>query len=686
MDNSLRVILSLQKTLGQMEIALGAIREAIVWTNRDGVIQWCNAAFDNLVSMPHIMVLGKKIYEIFSPKKNGTTLEIGDHPFNLLKNAGSIDKHIYEYDKDDATLSLEISANNIVMEDGDDIYIFFIQDISKLKTSEELLRRANENLEVRIRERASQLIEISNRYAAILDCAVDSIISIDPKGKMLSLNPAAEKMFGYSSSEIVGKNVNMLMPEPFHSEHDGYLKKYLETNKSKIIGVGREVTGRKKNGDLFPLYLAVSEVRFSGQLIFTGILRDISEQKAIMADLEKAKIQAEEANKSKSDFLARISHELRTPLNAIIGMSDLLLEEEALNDEQRKYVRVSRSAGEHLLNIIEDLLDVARIEAGKMFLDNIRFNLGELVDDVTAIVRLTAQKKELEVSCIIEGDVPRQLKGDPKRLRQILINLMGNSIKFTEKGAITLIVSLKEYDKKKGELTLLFSISDTGIGISKEVQKSIFESFSQGHAVITRKYGGTGLGLSICQTLVEMMHGEISVESIIGEGSTFFFTAKFQHPSPTQRKMLAPRIRTAPGKTDAKNSTIDKSGPPLRILLAEDSADNRLLFTTYLKKLNCTIDMAENGQIAVDKFLSGKYDIILLDIQMPIMDGYTAARTIRHHEIEHKLKPIPIIALTAHALDADRQASLDAGCTQHVVKPVPKKVLIEAINSLTHNE
>ncbi len=321
-----------------------------------------------------------------------------------------------------------------------------------------------------------------------------------------------------------------------------------------------------------------------------------------------------------------------------------------------------------------------------MVLDNINFDLGQLVDDVIAIVRLTAQKKELEVSCLLEEDVPRQIKGDPKRLRQILINLMGNSIKFTEKGTITLLVSLQQFPAEDNMLTLQFSISDTGIGISKEVQDTIFESFSQGHALITRQYGGTGLGLTISQNLVRLMQGEISVDSIIGEGSTFTFTAKFQKSTQTEKSSSSQQTESTKKSEGIDNKNLLKTGNPLRILLAEDSPDNRLLFSTYLKKLNCRVDLAENGQIAIEKYLSGKYDILLLDIQMPVMGGYTAARTIRRHEKEHGIKPIPIIALTAHALDSDRQASLDAGCTQHVVKPVPKKVLIEAINSLTRKQ
>jgi PAS domain S-box-containing protein len=681
MDSSQQVILNLQKTLGKMEIALGSISEAIVWTNSEGKIQWCNAPFDNLLSVAHIMVLGRQIQDLLRLNlPDGSPLPDDQHPFSILKNERHIDKGIFNFSKGDQPVTLEISGNSITIENDDDIYIFFVQDITRIKLNQDQLHLANEGLETRIRERAAELVEMSKRYEAILNCAVDAIISIDPKGRILSLNPAAEKMFGYSSKDIEGNNVNMLMPEPYHTEHDNYLQRYILTGESHIIGKGREVTGLKSNGELFPLDLAVSEVRFGNQLLFTGILRDISKQKTVMKDLEQARIVAEEANRAKTDFIARISHEIRTPLNAILGMADLLSESN-LNKEQHKYVRVSKAAGDHLLNIIEDLLDIARIEAGKMVLDRIFFNLGELVDDVIAIVRQTAQKKELEVSCLIDGDVPLFLKGDPKRLRQVLINLMGNSIKFTETGEITLHIGMSSRICKGNDVELMFRVSDTGIGITTDMQARIFDSFSQADALITRKYGGTGLGLTICRTLVKLMRGKISVESELGKGSTFSFTARFLRSSePTEQPEALPVHR------DKKILSIDEISlmkqTPIRILLAEDSADNRLLFKTYLKKLTCIIDMAENGQIAVDKYMAGQYDIILLDIQMPVMDGYTAARMIRTHEQEKHLSPVPIIALTAHAQDSDRKASIDAGCNLHVVKPVPKKALIEAVTSL----
>lgn len=673
---------NLRKTLGKMEVALGSINEAIAWTDRDGSIQWCNTPFDTMVGLRHLAVLGKRVDEIFIVKEVDATPAADEHPLDILKRGEDFHQRTYSYAGKDGEFLVDVSGSSLLIGD-ENIFIFFIQDVTELKLSQGQLQAANINLEKRVKERTEELQAVSNRHQAILDCAVDAIITIDAKGIVSSMNPAVERLFGYCADDLIGKNVNMIMPEPHHSNHDGYLERYIKTGKSAIIGRGREVVGRKKNGDLFPLDLSVSEVRVGSKILFTGILRDISNQKEIMVALQAAKEQAEEASRAKSDFLARISHEIRTPLNAILGMADLLLET-PLSPEQKKYVQVSRGSGDHLLNIINDLLDVSRIEAGKFVLDSIPFNLVELVEVVLAIITSAIGDKNIQVRATIDENIPAYIKGDPKRLRQILINLMGNSVKFTEKGEILLNISRGDEDRGKEVIELFFEVADTGIGIHPDQQKSIFESFTQADQLITRKYGGTGLGLNISQSLVELMHGRIRVESTLHQGSVFSFSARFKECRSDElsvatahaEKQTPPRRETEPGKSGG----FDRH---LRILLAEDSSDNRLLFAVYLKKMDCTLDLAENGRIAVEKFLSGTYDIVIMDVQMPEMDGYTATGIIRAHEKKHALPPVPIIALTAHAQESDRMASLAAGCNMHVVKPVSKKDFVQAITDVT---
>lgn len=672
------VVSSLQNTLGKMEIGLGSIDEAIINADKEGNIQWCNSAFDRLVGRTHLMVLGQNLFDILDLEIDYKKVSKDEHPVALLGQQSKLVRTNYGYKSSDGWLWLEISGNTIHVDD-EDILIISIQDVTELKLSRDQLQRANIHLESRIQERTQKLREISNRYQAILDCAVDAIITIDAGGIIISLNPAVEKMFGYTNAEIIGKNIKIIIPEPHHSQHDNYLERFLETGKSKIIGIGRDVMGVRNDGKLVPLHLSLSEVDMEGQVLFTGILRDITQQTELISDLQEARKQADKASRSKSDFLARMSHELRTPLNAILGMADLLIESQ-LSEEQLKFVTVSRGSGAHLLNIIDDLLDISRIEAGKLVLENETIDLHELVDVVVTIGRTAADKKNLQVRSHISNEVPQYILGDSKRLRQILINLIGNSVKFTEKGSVDLHIIPQKSDINEDVLELLFQVKDTGIGILPEVQRDIFRSFAQAGPLINRKYGGTGLGLAISKNLVHMMGGQLDVQSSVGDGSTFFFTAQFDHVMDGD---LTDHPQNKTYSTAASAKKFSDFPKKLSILLAEDSSDNRMLFGAYLKSFNCTLDEAENGAIAVSKYLKHSYDIILMDVQMPEMDGYSATRAIREHEKDNNLSNIPIIALTAHAQKSDTEASLKAGCTRHVVKPVTKKVLVENISALT---
>ena len=370
-----------------------------------------------------------------------------------------------------------------------------------------------------------------------------------------------------------------------------------------------------------------------------------------------------------------MSHEIRTPLNAIIGMAELL-SETSLSGEQNKYVNVFRRAGEALLELVNEILDLSKIEAGQLILEYIDFNVHELVEHATDIYALKCEEKGIKLAVDVADGIPAYVNGDPSRLRQIILNLIGNAIKFTDQGEI--IVSV-ERPRNTGTNTLRFSVADTGIGIPAEKLEAIFASFTQVDSSTTRKYGGTGLGLTICKRLVEMMAGTIWGESEQGRGSTFLFEAEFEAAAEQSRAQTvtspAP-VKTAPDRQVQRTVTATTRRS---ILLVEDTVDNRMLVKAYLKNEPYEIDEAENGEIAVEKFKTGKYDLVLMDVQMPVMDGHSATRAIREWEEKQSLKPTPVIALTAHAVREEMDKSIGAGCTAHLTKPIKKATLVATL-------
>jgi two-component system, sensor histidine kinase and response regulator len=655
------------------------------------------------------------------------------------------------------------------------------------------------------------------RLQAIFDAVADAIVTIDRTGRIQQWSSGAQKIFGYQPDEVVGANVTILMPEPHRSGHADYIGSYLQNRDAKIIGIGRELTAIRKDGTEFPVELAVSEVRNGDEVFFTGILRDITERERAKAELVRAREQAESANLAKSQFLATMSHEIRTPMNGVLGMANLLSSTH-LNDRQRRLLDSVTRSGQALLGIINDILDFAKIEAGKFELSAEPFDPREAIAELTDLFAQRCTEKGLEFIFFVAEDVPSELIGDPVRLRQILVNLVGNAIKFTDSGEVVVEVSVS-HDEPDG-VVLTFTVKDTGVGIEPAQCSRIFESFHQIDGSMTRARGGSGLGLSITRQLVELMGGAISVESKPGQGSRFTFTACFKHSTRTSERRYgrhleyAPRtllvdanpvsanaisrylanwkveaavvstidaaeaachdakvtgcpfnvvildvkglghrslefaraVRTLSGEkpmnvillvgldnymTDSGLDALDtvavlpkpvrpselfnalvsvasqgrtrdpspndmlrtRQAKPTnvsaRVLVVEDNAVNQEVATGMLEAMGCRIGNAPNGHAAVDLFRREAFDVILMDCEMPIMDGIEATRRIREIEAAAAAqldgnptrRRTPIIALTAHALNEVRDKCLAAGMDGFLVKPFDNRQLA---NMLLH--
>ena len=650
-----------------------------------------------------------------------------------------------------------------------------------------------------LKQAESAMLQSEARLRAIVDTAVDGIVVINERGIIESVNPAVTRIFGYRPDQLLGQNVKILMPDPYHSEHDQYLLNYLSTGQRKVIGVGREVLGLRSDNTISPLELAVSEMLVDGTRKFTGIVRDVTARKQAEAqfqqvvvsapngmlminpqgtitmvnkqvetmfgytrdemlgqpvemliperfrpdhpthragyfaaptsrvmgagrelfglhkngtefpvelglnpidtptgklalasivditlrkradtalsqasqdlewknwELSEARDQAVQAGQAKTDFLATMSHEIRTPMNGVIGMTTLLLDTE-LNLEQRGYLETLKHSGESLLRIINDILDYSKIEAGKFSIEQIPFDLRMTIEDTLDLLAPTAQARQLELVGLIDAQTPRTVIGDPGRIRQIVTNLVGNAIKFTEKGEV--LVQVLRSDEHSGSVTLRFEIIDTGIGLTPEAQSKMFQAFTQADSSTARKYGGTGLGLSICKRLVELMGGSIELQSMPGMGTCISFTVKLA----TQKEGEAPVAPPLSVKT--------LSG--YRVCLVDDNATNRSLLQYHVSAWNMQHKSAVDGPSALALLQRAAeegtpFDIAIVDVHMPEMSGLELCRLIKD---DPAISKTHVILLTASGQRGDSILAKEVGAAAYLTKPIRERHLADCL-------
>ena len=501
-------------------------------------------------------------------------------------------------------------------------------------------------LVLRYRASSRSLEDREQRLRALVATAADGVMIIDAAGIVQEYNPACERLFGYGADEVVGNNVKMLMPPPYREEHDEYLRRYRATGVKRIIGIGREVEGRRKDGTTFPMELSVGEARPGGQQVFVGIVRDITARKAAEQSLRLAKEQAEGASRAKSLFLANMSHEIRTPMNAVLGYTQIIEGDAELPQKYRRPLKAIRVAGNHLLGLIDDILDLSKIEAGAMELNLRDFDLGDLTEDISEMFRMRCEQKGLVWKAGARmGE--RAVRGDDCKLRQVLINLLGNAVKFTDQGQIGLEV---EQDGRR----YAFSVADTGPGITAAARERIFEPFQQAEEGGVK--GGTGLGLAITKRQIELMGGTLALDSTPGEGSRFCFSLE-----------LAPAegVLTSTGEK-AHRALHLAHHQRVRALVVDDVEDNREVLSGLLERVGVDVVTANDGAQALERIAEQRPDIVFMDVRMPVMDGLTAVRHLRER---WPRSPIVCVAITASGLLRQRSVYLDAGFDDFIGKP-----------------
>ena len=523
---------------------------------------------------------------------------------------------------------------------------------------------------VQQRETARELTE------QILDQLPIPVFLKDREGRFVRFNRQFQEFYQLTRAELMGAKIEHFTPPEW--------ARVTQQEDEMAWRTGLMVSSERRVTQIDPpVDLVVNRIVITsgGESYLLGFSIDVSEQRAARDAMQRAVESAQAASQAKSDFLANMSHEIRTPMNGILGMTELVLESQ-LEPEQRDDIGLVKASAGALLTIVNEILDFSKIEAGKLDLEEVPFDLRKLVRDTLRSMALRAQQKGLEVHCHIPPGLPRTVKGDPGRLRQVLINLLGNAIKFTQQGSVTLALAMGAESDQHVDMT--FSVTDTGIGIPLDKQQLIFEAFAQVDGSTTRQFGGTGLGLTICRRLVILMQGDLSVSSEPGKGSTFRFRVPLRHSAipvlPDNALSDVPEeMSEAVLALAAPVEVHEGRGNGLRILLAEDNPVNQRLALRLLEKMGHRITLVDNGLAALERVTQGGFELVLMDVQMPELDGLSATRRIRQWEAVHG-GHVPIIAMTARAMQGDRDRCLEAGMDDYLSKPIDSERLRQLVS------
>jgi PAS domain S-box-containing protein len=609
----------LEQAKKEWEATFDAVNNPIVLCDEAGVVSRCNRAFCERLGLPFSDVIGQSLSALL---------------FSHLPTPFSVKNLEGEQEIPRLGGCYAIALSTLFLSDKETRYILVFHDITRHKQIE------------------AEILRQKQFFEALVLHNPAAIVVLDEAQHITACNPAFETLFGYQQEEILGQNLDDLITTPeTQAEAIGYTQQALT---SAARGTGRR---KRKDGSLVDVAFLGVPVAINGEKIGAlAIYTDIS-------DLVRARQAAEEANRAKSEFLANMSHEIRTPMNGVIGMLELALDT-PLNTEQKEYLSIALQSAEALLTLLNDILDFSKIEAGRLELEIIDFELRKTVEDVAYTLAKRAEEKGLELICLVHPDLHLRLRGDPTRLRQVLINLVGNAIKFTHQGEV--VLRAEPIQTSETHATVRFSVQDTGIGIPADRIEAIFERFTQADGSTTRKYGGTGLGLAISRQLIEMMGGKMHVESEVGKGSIFSFEVTFEREQ---------------GKTSSLPTGALKDIHGMHVLAIDDNATNRMVLEKMLQTFGCRVVMATSGTEGVSTLrlmeqAGDPFDVVLLDMQMPEMDGEQTARAIRNAPLNQQPA---IIVLTSMGQRSDAQRLSMLGCNGYLIKPVKQRVLYETL-------